>query len=71
MFSIAFYDKKNKELFLIRDRYGVKPLYYTIEDDTLYFASELKPLFAIKKSLKKNNRYYKNFLTDTVSDHDN
>ena len=71
MFSIAFYDKKNKELFLIRDRYGVKPLYYTIEDDTLYFASELKPLFALKKSLKKNNRYYKNFLTDTVSDHDN
>lgn len=50
MFAIALYDRKSKEVFLIRDRIGKKPLYYEIEKNdigvNLYFASELKALVA-------------------------
>ncbi len=42
MFAISIYDKKNESLILIRDRAGVKPLYWYWEDDLLLFASELK-----------------------------
>lgn len=44
MFAIALYDKKNKELFLIRDRIGIKPLYFHIDEKDIIFASELKPI---------------------------
>lgn len=42
MFSIALLNLKNKKLYLIRDRFGIKPLYYKIDKDTLYFSSEIK-----------------------------
>ncbi len=42
MFAIAIYDKKLSKLFLIRDRSGVKPLYWYYHERRLMFASELK-----------------------------
>ncbi|MFN3839755.1 MAG: asparagine synthase (glutamine-hydrolyzing) [Cyclobacteriaceae bacterium] len=42
MFAFAIYDKASRELYLVKDRLGVKPLYYSIEGDTICFASELK-----------------------------
>ena len=42
MYSIVFYDLKLKKIYLIRDKFGTKPLYYSIEQNILYFASELK-----------------------------
>jgi asparagine synthase (glutamine-hydrolysing) len=44
--AFALWDRKNRKLLLARDRMGKKPLYYTIESGTLYFASELSALFA-------------------------
>ena len=44
MFAIALYDKETRELYLVRDRIGKKPLYYWIDGDNLVFASELKPI---------------------------
>jgi asparagine synthase (glutamine-hydrolysing) len=44
MFSIAIFDRKNKKLFLIRDRAGEKPLYYGWLNKTFIFASELKAI---------------------------
>lgn len=47
MFAFVIYDSQNKSLFLARDRVGIKPLYYTIIDSKLYFASEIKALHRI------------------------
>ncbi len=44
MFAIALWDAREKKLFLIRDRAGVKPLYYYYKDGLLLFGSELKAL---------------------------
>ncbi len=46
MFSFAIWDCQEQHLFAARDRFGVKPFYYTIQEDTFYFASEIKSLFA-------------------------
>ncbi len=46
MFAIAIWDTRERTLFLARDRVGVKPLYYTQQGESLYFASEEKVLFA-------------------------
>lgn len=52
-FAVAIYDTQTKELIVVRDRYGIKPLYYSFEDGNLLFASELKALYplALKKKI--------------------
>ena len=44
MFALAFWDRKEKKLLLARDRYGIKPLYYFLNDKKLVFASEQKAI---------------------------
>lgn len=44
MFAIALWDAKNRTLWLIRDRIGIKPLYYSIHSGRITFASEIKAL---------------------------
>lgn len=47
MFAIAIWDRTERELFLVRDRFGVKPVYYAhLDDGTLVFASEIKAILA-------------------------
>ena len=44
MFSFAIWDEQKQELFIARDRFGIKPFYYTIQKSVFYFASEVKTL---------------------------
>ncbi|MDO8303471.1 MAG: hypothetical protein Q7T18_09535, partial [Sedimentisphaerales bacterium] len=44
MWAFCIYDRKANMLFLSRDRYGVKPLYYFFDGDKFLFASELKAI---------------------------
>ena len=52
MFAFAIWDKLEKKLVLVRDRMGVKPLYYSFYNETFYFASEQKALFTAGVPLK-------------------
>ncbi len=45
IFAFAIWNTKTNELFLARDHFGIKPLFYTIQDKTIVFASEIKCLF--------------------------
>jgi asparagine synthase (glutamine-hydrolysing) len=44
-FAFAIWDMRKKEMFLARDRVGIRPLHYTVQDGAFLFASEIKSLF--------------------------
>jgi asparagine synthase (glutamine-hydrolysing) len=63
MFAIAAWNTKSKTLWLSRDRYGVKPLYYYQKNGVLLFASEIKaflkhPNFKVEVNLSALNEYF-------------
>ena len=55
MFAFCIYDIQKEELFLARDRFGIKPLLYTFLDDQFLFSSELKPFLNSNLIPKKLN----------------
>lgn len=62
MFSFCIYDIKNEELFIARDFYGIKPLYYYKDDNIFMFSSEIKtflkhPLFVKELNYSKLREY--------------
>ncbi|MDY3917668.1 MAG: asparagine synthase (glutamine-hydrolyzing) [Candidatus Limivivens sp.] len=65
MFAFAIWDKKEKTLFLGRDVFGIKPLFYSIIGDTLVFASEIKAILEYPEYRKEFNEealgYYLSF----------
>jgi asparagine synthase (glutamine-hydrolysing) len=47
MYSIVLYDAVKRMVYLIRDRFGIKPMYYAHKGNALYFSTEIKPLMRI------------------------
>jgi len=72
MWGIAFFDKSKNELILSRDRFGEKPLYYCVEDNNLYFSSEIKAILEVSNKKKINkltlNRYLLNGSLDSTEE---
>ncbi|KFZ30023.1 asparagine synthase [Pseudidiomarina atlantica] len=60
-FAFALYDQQDDAMYLVRDRFGIKPLYYTETDDGVVFGSELKVLFAhpkVKREFSSEGLYH-------------
>ena len=55
MFAFAIYDKRYNTAFLVRDRLGIKPLYYCIKNGRITFSSEVKAIFAFEDLNKELN----------------
>jgi asparagine synthase (glutamine-hydrolysing) len=63
MFAFALWDERHNRLVLARDRFGIKPLYYTVQDGVLYFASEQKALLPFLPSIRTNPKALAEYLT--------
>jgi asparagine synthase (glutamine-hydrolysing) len=61
IFSLAIWDRKKEELFLCRDRFGIKPLYYFFSNDKVIFSSEIKPILHLLKDYQIDYQVLKNF----------
>lgn len=67
MYAFAIWNKKEKTMFLARDRFGEKPLYYTYNAHTFAFASEIKALWQYGVSKKPNpQRVFEYLLYTTI-----
>lgn len=71
MFAFAILDIKNNEIFLARDFFGIKPLYYIYKPNLFAFSSEIKPLSTLlnKKQINKQQLY--EYLANNLTDYHN
>ena len=61
MFSFSIWDQQEKKLFAARDRFGVKPFYYSIKNNSFYFSSEIKALQAAGFPKEANEKVWANY----------
>ena len=52
MYAISIYDKKKNELYLARDIFGKKPIYFAQREDRIYYSSEIKAFFEFDDSFR-------------------
>lgn len=70
MWAFVIYDRIDKTIFIARDRYGVKPFYYYIDNNNFIFASEIPPILcSLNKKPKENNQAIFDFLVFNRTDH--
>lgn len=63
MFAYAIFDPKSRSLRCARDRFGIKPFYYTEVDGVLYFASEVKALLPVLPEVETDRKALSEYLT--------
>lgn len=63
MFALALFDRKSGRLLLARDHAGIKPLYYFLDKERLYFSSEIRGLTALKNRWEEDPNWKIYFLT--------
>lgn len=69
MWAAAIYDSEKEELVLTRDRFGVKPLYYYLEDGNLFFSSEVKFLLQFIEKIEINKDLAIDYILNCSLDH--
>jgi len=57
MFAFAVWDKEKQKLFIVRDKFGIKPIFYSNLDSGLIFSSTLAPFFTLEKFPRKLNPF--------------
>jgi asparagine synthase (glutamine-hydrolysing) len=62
MFAFVIWDETKNEVFVARDRFGIKPFYYTVQKNVFYFASEVKTLLPFIDELHINTTALKDYL---------
>lgn len=62
MFSFAIWDKQEQKLFCARDRFGVKPFFYAVDEESFFFASEIKAIHAAGISKRINHTVLADYL---------
>ena len=63
MFAFALWDEKEQTLFCARDRFGIKPFYYSVIDGIFYFASEAKALLPFLPAVETDTKALAEYLT--------
>jgi asparagine synthase (glutamine-hydrolysing) len=63
MFAFALWDETQQVLFCARDRFGIKPLYYTVVDNVFYFVSEIKALLPFVEHIETDIEGLQDYLT--------
>ena len=71
MFAFSIWDKETETLFCARDRFGEKPFYYFLDEteNTFYFASEMKGIWAAGVERKIKPQMFLHFLTLGITQH--
>ena len=70
MWAFVLYDLTDGDIFISRDRFGIKPLYYIQTDDNFMFASEIKAIMQVCHEQRlPNERYIKTFLLSGLMDY--
>lgn len=63
MFAFAIWDERNRKLFAARDRFGIKPFYYTEQGGRIFFASEAKALLPFLPDIRTDSTALAEYLT--------
>jgi len=72
MFAFAYLDNNSGDVILVRDAFGIKPLYYSFFENTFIFSSEIKVILQyLNKSVELDNQSVISYLLHGISDYDN
>ncbi len=71
MWSFAIYDSKKEIIFCSRDRFGIKPFYFTQIDNKFIFGSEIKQLLHFQKVRFVNKKLLIDYLVNNIEEHTN
>lgn len=63
MFAFALWNEQTQNLYCARDRFGIRPFYYTVVDDVFYFASEAKALLPFLDSIEIDIDGFRDYIT--------
>jgi asparagine synthase (glutamine-hydrolysing) len=69
MFAFAFYDIIKKQIFIARDRFGIKPLYYFQNHETFVFASDIPPILTYIKDIQPDDQSIYDYLVFNRTNH--